>query len=574
MLSEEQERFAAECQKLKEDYLRNKDARDKVIAPEASIVDCKENAAPVYDGIGNITEEPDALMPTTICHERAKPKINPFTRNAAVIADLFNIDKNGNIKGADVDKLVPYFKVNMPMKNIFFENEKRYELFWFDPGLGIYKCDAEHRVRVLMQDMFEGCASDYYKTSVLNGIKDSSDVQLHYTEVQDINPFGPWICLKNGLFNTDTYEFVPGFNKDIVCFHQWPVTYDPLAKCPEFSKWVHNVVGNENDERTLIQGIGYLLSRGYSIQQALLLINRGRGGKGTFIKALENLVGDDNRCAVPLQKLSDRFATYQLWGKRVNICGDMSSAELKDSSMFKMATGQDTISVEQKGCPMFPFTNEAKFILACNKMPETPDESDGFMARPVIVEFVHNFVEEGVEEKDYYKRLVTEEEKSGIFNLAIEGLKELREKGQFASTRNAESTRQRWRELSDPVAVFLDEQSGAVEFEDTREVVTANGERHYMEAPLTTTEDLFNACIMLCKKLNTTGPTKKQFLSILKNRHEMVPKRNFGVERLLVNEIDLKNPNCFEGVRLMANYLDEAKKMRNKPDRSKLNAYT
>lgn len=573
MLSDERQRFKAECQKLKEEYLRDKESRDKVIAPEGSYADSEANDAPVYDGIDGAHEGPGALTPTT-GYEWISPKINPFTRTAAVVADLFDIDKNSNIKGADVDKLVRYIKDHMSLKNIHFENEKRHELFSFDPEMGIYKGDAEHTIKVLMQDMFEGCASDYYKVRVLNGIKDSSDVQLHYTEVQDINPFGPWICLKNGLFNTDTYEFVPGFDKDIVCFHKWPVAYDAQAQCPEFNKWSHQVVRTEEDVRTLIQGIGYCLSRGYPVQQALLLINRGRGGKGTYIKTVENIVGDQNRCAVPLQKLSDRFSTYQLWGKRVNICGDMSSAELKDSSVFKMATGQDTISVEQKGCPMFPFTNEAKFILACNKMPETPDESDGFMARPVIVEFVHNFVEEGVEEKDYYKRLVTEQEKSGIFNLAIEGLKELRAKGQFASTRNADSTRQRWRELADPVAVFLDEESGAVEFEDRREIVTASGERHIVEAPLTTTEDFFNACIVLCKKLNTTGPTKKHFLNALKNRHEMVPKRNLGVERLLANDIDLKNPNCFEGVRLTPKYLDEVKKMRSKPDRSKLIAYT
>jgi putative DNA primase/helicase len=82
-----------------------------------------------------------------------------------------------------------------------------------------------------------------------------------------------------------------------------------------------------------------------------------------------------------------------LYGKLANIYADLPAIALKETGIFKMLTGGDTISGEHKFKPRFYFKNYAKLIFSCNQIPQTPDDSDAFYRRWIIVNFPHQFLD-------------------------------------------------------------------------------------------------------------------------------------------------------------------------------------
>ena len=58
--------------------------------------------------------------------------------------------------------------------------------------------------------------------------------------------------------------------------------------------------------------------------------------------------------------------------------------------MFKMLTGNDTVSGEHKFKDRFDFRSYAKLIFSCNKIPETKDKSIAYFRRWIIINFTHS----------------------------------------------------------------------------------------------------------------------------------------------------------------------------------------
>ena len=59
---------------------------------------------------------------------------------------------------------------------------------------------------------------------------------------------------------------------------------------------------------------------------------------------------------------------------------------------LKNSAGGDPIPAERKFQPPFKFVNYAKLLFSANEMPHTPDETDAFFARPIIINFPNQFL--------------------------------------------------------------------------------------------------------------------------------------------------------------------------------------
>jgi putative DNA primase/helicase len=151
----------------------------------------------------------------------------------------------------------------------------------------------------------------------------------------------------------------------------------------------------------------------------------------------------------------DRFATAELYGRMANIVADLDARALRSSSVFKSITGGDLLQAERKFRPAFSFYPYARLIYSANEVPPTPDSSDAFFRRWLILPFERSF--KGRADRELLKKLTTPAELSGLLNRSLEALPDLKARGSFSETETTRQAGERFRVDADSVAGFLDE---------------------------------------------------------------------------------------------------------------------
>ena len=168
------------------------------------------------------------------------------------------------------------------------------------------------------------------------------------------------------------------------------------------------------------------------------------------------LLGEANVCAVPLHRLEeDRFAPAQLYGKLANVFADLDARALASSSIFKSITGGDLVQAERKFRDAFSFVPFARLIFSANEAPPTPDSSDAFFRRWLVIPFEERFT--GRADHGLLEKLTTPEELSGLLNHGLAARPELFGRGDFATTKPTALAKHKFRVDSDSVAGFVDE---------------------------------------------------------------------------------------------------------------------
>ena len=138
------------------------------------------------------------------------------------------------------------------------------------------------------------------------------------------------------------------------------IKYNPDAKCPAFKEWIDGVLEQKHQD-TLQEIFGYTLWPDYRAHKAFMLYGKPRAGKGLTLYILQELHGKENCAHVSLQTFAtNRFATAQLYGKKINTFGDLPSAPISDTGIIKGLCGEDSFTVENKFGQPFNMYNRAK----------------------------------------------------------------------------------------------------------------------------------------------------------------------------------------------------------------------
>ena len=266
-----------------------------------------------------------------------------------------------------------------------------------------------------------------------------------------------YINLKNCLFNLKTWK-TEDHSPEIKSICQIPVNYNKDAKCSQINNYFKSVVA-EPDINLLCEITGYCLTTDCSQQKAFMLHGIGSNGKSVFLALLEALFGRENTSAESLQKLEfDKYRLAKLFGKLVNICGDIPDIKMQKSENFKKLTsGFDLIDGENKYQNPFTFKNTTKLVFSANDIPEGKKDK-AYYRRWILIRFPNNFEGENAD-KSLITKLQTPEELSGFLNLALDGLKRVRENGKFSNEKSVEATQKEYEFNSNPVAAFMDERT-------------------------------------------------------------------------------------------------------------------
>ena len=207
--------------------------------------------------------------------------------------------------------------------------------------------------------------------------------------------------------------------------------------CPAFERFCETSLAplnpsNEAEARTvihekrklLLEIIGYICSDSNAGKCALFFKGEPDSGKSVVANFITKLFFPELISNIPLHKRSDRFNKAELFGRKLNVAGEIQGKRLSEISTFKSITGSDAISAEYKGKDPFSFTPRCKLLFAGNALPGTleADATKAFTNRLVVLLFNHSIPKEA-QDKGLLDKLWNE--RDSIFTLAVMALKDL-----------------------------------------------------------------------------------------------------------------------------------------------------
>jgi P4 family phage/plasmid primase-like protien len=239
-----------------------------------------------------------------------------------------------------------------------------------------------------------------------------------------------------------------------------PYAFDPKAGCPRWRKFVEEVQPSPEGQRFLQVMFGLTLVPDTSFEVFFHFFGPAGTGKSTALRVLEELVGSENTCVVPLEKFAEKFSTVLLTEKLVNISNEMPS-HLDSHTLagiegrLRSAASGNTIDTERKFKEPGKARVTARSFFATNALPLIQDKTSAFWDRWRIVPFDVCFRDSDKRDRDLSKTLASE--LPGILNWALEGLGILLSQSHFPEHPDGEKIKEEHRRRCDPVQVFLEE---------------------------------------------------------------------------------------------------------------------
>ena len=319
--------------------------------------------------------------------------------------------------------------------------------FWCNRN-GCY-VPAEMEIRNFLQSLLKNKFSSHNVKEILFALESKV-----YKEQVDSEP--NFINFKNGIYDWSKKEFCEhGKRNDLKFMNQIPVNFNKNAEYPKIQKFLSEVV-SEEDQKVLLQFLGYCLIPTTQYEKAMMLVGDGANGKSTLLKVIIALIGGENSSTLSLFDLSHRFRLAEIVGKLVNIYPDLPNKKLMESSIFKALVAGDPITAERKYSKPFTFRSFAKLIFSTNKLPPTYDISPAFFRRWLIIEFPNAFYGKKRDTK-LLSKLTTQEELEGLLQLAIKGLHTLNDTGDFHTSERMGKIISEYERVNNPVTAFIEE---------------------------------------------------------------------------------------------------------------------
>jgi len=264
-----------------------------------------------------------------------------------------------------------------------------------------------------------------------------------------------WIQFKDTIYDIKTEETFK-VSPEYFITNPIPWSIGSSEETPTIDKilkeWIYKEkIQDESFVQTLKEIMAYSMLTYMPIHRIFCFIGEGLNGKGTFLRMIENLIGEDNYCATEIERLSsDRFESNKLHKKLVCFIGEIDKGIFKKTKTIKSLTGEDTVRIEFKGKDGFDGKNYANPIITTNHLPETSDKTKGFYRRWTIVDFPNTFTE-----KKNILDDIPEEEYNNFCKQSLSILKSLIAAGEFTNDGTIQEREDKYEKHSNYINEFV-----------------------------------------------------------------------------------------------------------------------
>lgn len=262
------------------------------------------------------------------------------------------------------------------------------------------------------------------------------------------------INLENGLFDFDTFS-LKKHDISILSTIRVPYRYEEGAKNDLWIKTLNDIFEYDQNKIKIIQEFfGYCLTRDIKMQKALILTGEGANGKSTITNALKEMIGQENCSFLSLRYFNNAQKASVIKDKLVNICEEIPKKVEDYEAEFKTIVVGGELQVSPKYIPDYVIKPYCKLIFAVNEFPYIDDKTSAFYRRLLMLRLDKEFKEEE-QNKHLGEQLL--EERSGILNWAIDGLRRLNKRKTFLIDEYMKKDIQAIKELNNPVIQWATE---------------------------------------------------------------------------------------------------------------------
>ena len=243
------------------------------------------------------------------------------------------------------------------------------------------------------------------------------------------------------------------------------VSYNPSAKCPEWERFLSEIMQGDTDKIKYLQKIAGLSLTGNTEQESCFILygSTTRNGKSTFCETLIHMLG-----GYALTMKPETLATKQnndsrspsgdiarLAGARFVNASEPPKRMLFDTALLKTLLGRDSIVARHLHEREFEFVPKFKLVINTNFLPLVTDDSVFSSGRINVITFDRHFKPEE-QDKKLKSRLQQPEEMSGILNWCLEGLRMYKSQG-LRQPEAVKDATESYRSDSDKVGNFIAE---------------------------------------------------------------------------------------------------------------------
>lgn len=279
-----------------------------------------------------------------------------------------------------------------------------------------------------------------------------------YCSIKEFDSYIDFFNIKNGILDISDLDNITLLDHDpkYKMMIQIPLIYDPNAKCEKIEDTFEFVLGNKDQANRIYESIGDALTgKPDKYQKFDIFIGEGDNGKSTLLNVIREFLGIENCSETSLQDLSTNdHAKADLENKLANFFPDLPSKYIKDVSTIKLLTGDPYFRVNRKFIQSYNAPNHCKNYFSCNKLPIL-SETTKAMYRRINLFACNNVITKERRDPDILKKLTTKEELSGLLNLALEGLRRLRERKGY-DKKYSENIEEQYERLSNPLLIFIE----------------------------------------------------------------------------------------------------------------------
>lgn len=286
-------------------------------------------------------------------------------------------------------------------------------------------------------------------------LSNSAREELSFDLHQNQERLKPYIVLNGKLLDWKNNQLLP-WNPVHRATLNFNVDFDAEATCPNWLKYMEEWLPDQGSRDLIQEFLGYSLIPDTKLESFLILTGSGSNGKSMMLNYIKSIFGE-SCSSLSTAKMTERFGKATLLGKLVNICteDEGENGYLKHTDEIKALVSGEEITAEFKGKDPFKFKNTARLIFATNNIPKTRDRTHGWYRRQIIINFPNRFAKDmnKAREMEYYMN----EERSGIFNWMLEGLRRVMSRGDLIIPQTVQDNQEEFKAINDPLEGFLKE---------------------------------------------------------------------------------------------------------------------
>lgn len=292
--------------------------------------------------------------------------------------------------------------------------------------------------------------------------------EVHLT-ANEIDSVPSLLGSPNGLIDLRTGRLC-GFTRGVVITRRTTEVHLTAHPCHRWKRFLEEVFGLEDGVQDYIQQlIGYVITGETSIEQMWLLVGDGSNGKSTFLRVLQELLGNEYAQQTPESVLLGKPTPGQasselarLKGVRPAVLHETDKSHRLNETRVKSLVSGDKVAARHLYRDYEEFYPQAKFFLATNHLPNVTGSDHGIWRRLVVIPFNAQF-EVGM---DSTLRDDLRAEMPGILAWAVEGARKWYENGKQLQTPNTFMLRtDAYKAEQDSVSRFLDETTSQMDGE-------------------------------------------------------------------------------------------------------------